>query len=351
MGAAALEQHRTTPVPFRTGRAACALLLGLVLTGSLLPGVAAAEPTDLVATPPVMDCQALAAAHFTNTPDAPARVLPSSITAAAGDLPEFCDVTGYVVPRVQFELRLPTQNWNGKYFQAGCGGFCGSIGISACNDALSRNYAVAANNSGQVGGVVDGLWAYDNRQAQIDWGNRSEHVVALTAKKVVARYYGQAPRLAYYQGCSTGGRQALMEAQRYPTDFDGIIAGAPANRQNYLAPIAQSYVERVNRDASHRIILPVDKLPLLDTAVCAACADADGLIDGPGTCSFDPGNGHEVYLGELPKGSKLGWGQGHLASGTDSSLSVDAMGSQAATQAWLRLFLLPGVYHWRRAGL
>ena len=301
---------------------------------------------------PTMSCADLASHDLTGLRDAPTSITATTPVAATGSTPAYCDVTGYVAPQIQFEVRLPLTTWNGRYYQTGCGGFCGVVPISSCGQALDRNFAVGAENTGHVG--TDGLWAYHNRPAEIDWGYRSPHVVSIAAKALIKVFYGKSPAYSYFQGCSTGGRQALSEAQRFPHDFDGIIAGDPANRQNYLAPIAQGWVEPVNRDRRGNLILPKDKLPLLHDAVLSKC-DAldgreDGVLDNPSRCTFDPGslrcrrgeersgcltsaqvrvvrdfysgprNSHgRILMRGLPLGSELGWGIYDI--GTDTSLS------------------------------
>lgn len=320
--------------------------------GSGTPAGSSARPVSAPATVlPVMACSSMSAADLTGLRDAPTSVTSARLVAASNGSPEYCSITGYVAPQIQFEVRLPTQTWNGRYFQAGCGGFCGSIPISSCTAALNSDFAVAAENSGHVGS--DALWAFNDTQLQFDFAYRSPHVVSIAAKALIKHFYGTPAKYSYFQGCSTGGRQALMEAQRYPDDFDGIIAGDPANRQNYL-PIAQGWVETANRDSNGHLILTNDKLPILNSAVLAACdaidGRSDGVLDDPRKCHFDPksircsanqdpqtclsaaqvdvvrkfydgpttSNGRSLFPG-LPKGSELGWAGSDI--GTDTSLS------------------------------
>lgn len=324
-------------------------LLASVLT--LFPALVAAQSTAS------LSCEDLANQDLTALAGAPTNVTSAAIVAATGDVPAYCAVKGYVAPQIGFEVRLPMSDWNGKYFQTGCGGFCGVIPIESCAPALARNYAVAAENAGHTGAnAFDALWALGDRQAEIDFGHRSPHVVSIAAKELIRLFYGQPADVSYFQGCSTGGRQALMMAQRYPQDFDGIVAGSPALLQNYLATIAQGYLERVNRDESGNVILPVEKLPLLNDAVMAACDDKDGraddVIDNPMTCEFDPAtlectagqdpadcltaaqvavvdafytgapdeNGVPLFAG-LARGSELGWGLYNFSIGTDDRMS------------------------------
>ncbi|MBI4420593.1 MAG: tannase/feruloyl esterase family alpha/beta hydrolase, partial [Gemmatimonadetes bacterium] len=174
------------------------------------------------------ECPALATSDFSKIQDAPTRVISARLVEASGELPANCQVQGVVLPSVAFELRLPISNWNGKFFEAGCGGFCGNIPIAACDVPLRRGYACIASDMGNKGGRTNGLVFYNNLQAQIDFGFRGAHVTALAGKAITQFYYAKAPSKSYFMGCSSGGQQAFAEAQRFPWDFDGIIAGAPS---------------------------------------------------------------------------------------------------------------------------
>jgi Tannase and feruloyl esterase len=153
---------------------------------------------------------------------------------ASGDLPAYCRVLGYVRPAINFEIRLPLRDWNGKFYMAGCGGFCGSLGANApgfsnaMNFGLRRNYAVSTSDSGHWGSsATDGRWAMDNPVAQMDFAQRSVPETARVTKIILKVFYGAEQKKSYFAGCSNGGRMAAMEALRYPKDFDGIISGAP----------------------------------------------------------------------------------------------------------------------------
>jgi feruloyl esterase len=251
-----------------------------------------------VPMPPIQNnpCSALAQRDFSTLPDAATAILSAQIVSATGQTPEYCGVNGYVTPQVQFEVRLPTQNWNHRYLQVGCGGYCGSLRASPeCIAALNQNFAVAFGNSGHVGGGLgagSALWGLDQPQLRIDFGYRSEHVTALAAKAIATAYYGEAPHYSYFQGCSNGGRQALQEAQRYPNDFNGIIAGAPAAIQALLNGEYETWNARANENAQGNPILPADKLTLIHQAALADCDGKDGLVDGqitdPRVCTFKP---------------------------------------------------------------
>ena len=186
---ARFRQRGALRLPLVRAVSACALLLITGTTGLAEPLPTAPGEEAAAEAPAGMDCAALASQDLSATPGAPTEILSATVTPAGGGLPEYCSVKGYVVPQVQFEMRLPTTAWNGKYFQTGCGGFCGSVPIASCNGALARNYAVAAENTGHVGGGGDALWALDrdtgvpgaDRELEVDFGYRAPHVVSLAA--------------------------------------------------------------------------------------------------------------------------------------------------------------------------
>jgi pimeloyl-ACP methyl ester carboxylesterase len=245
---------------------------------------------------PANPCSALTQRDFAAIPDAPTALFSAQVVPAKAQSPEYCEVKGYVTPQIQFEVRLPTQNWNRRYLQVGCGGYCGSLRASPeSNTALDRNFAVAFDNSGHVGGGIgaaSALWGLDQPQLRVDFGYRSEHVTALAAKAIATAFYGKSPSYAYFQGCSNGGRQALMSAQRYPNDFNGIIAGAPAAIQAPLNGEYETWNARANQDSQGNPILRVGKLALIHQSAIANCDGKDGLVDGqitdPRVCNFKP---------------------------------------------------------------
>jgi len=226
------------------------------------------------------------------------NLLSATVVPAEGNLPEYCRVLGYVRPSINFEVRLPTSDWNEKFLLGGCGGACGSVdadrpGITnSINYALKRNYAVAAHDSGHWGpNVIDAVWAYNNFQLEIDWAYRAVHEMARVPKELIEAYYGKAPVYSYFAGCSTGGRQAAMEAQRFPEDFDGIISGAPDLNDTGLNTIL-TWFYQANRDNQGKRILYQSKLKLVADAAYAECDGIDGLEDGtiddPRKCNFNP---------------------------------------------------------------
>ncbi|HLI86002.1 MAG TPA: tannase/feruloyl esterase family alpha/beta hydrolase [Bryobacteraceae bacterium] len=209
-------------------------------------------------------------------------------TTTYKDLPAFCRVAATLRPTsdsdIRIEVWLPTSNWNGKFQAVGNGGWAGVISYREMADALRAGYATASTDTGHVGG--SGKFAYGHPEKLIDFAYRSEHEMTLKAKALVNAFYGSAPKYSYWNGCSTGGRQGLKEAQRYPADYDGIIAGAPANRSALALWIAFA----VLKDPASYI--PASKYPLVHQAVLAACDAQDGLKDGliqdPRRCHFDP---------------------------------------------------------------
>jgi feruloyl esterase len=218
--------------------------------------------------------------------------------APYGDLPAFCRVAATLRPSsdsaINIEVWMPaasagaTGGWNGKLEAIGGQGWAGTIGYTGLRDALRRGYAVAATDSGHSGGA--GTFALEHPEQLADFAYRSAHEMTLAAKAIVSAFYGNGPRSSYWDGCSTGGRMALTEAQRFPDDFDGIIAGAPANFSSHQAAQMMSVALAVHQDEASYI--PPAKYALIHGAVIDAC-DAhdrvkDGVIEDPSTCTFDP---------------------------------------------------------------
>jgi hypothetical protein len=233
-------------------------------------------------------CTALEGTDFTHVIDAPSQVASAKFVEASGDVPAHCLVMGAVSPSVGFSLRLPT-HWNGKFFERGCGGYCGDLagfegGIFV--GPLRRGYAYLYFDGGHTATMDSALWAYNNLQAQIDFGFRAPHVAALAGKAITERYYGKAPAKSYFHGCSSGGQQAFSEAQRFPWDFDGIVAGAPS--PTFSGPMM--YYLWAGRTL-HGTVTQAD-LKMLHKKVVQACDMDDGVADGvisdPMNCRYDP---------------------------------------------------------------
>ena len=236
-----------------------------------------------------IDCTAIEQHDFTRLDEAPTAIVSARLVAAANGEAAYCAVIGVVQPQVQFELRMPAETWNGRYFQTGCGGLCGNVPIQNCADAQARGFAVAAQNMGHVGHFWrDGLWASVPALRE-DFGRRSTHVVSVAAKAIIEHFYGARPAYSYFRGCSTGGREGLSEAQFYPEDFDGIIAGDPAfpGRQG---TIANNWDAQQLLDANNQPVFTPARLQTLANAVMQSCDGLDGLADGiigdPRVCSF-----------------------------------------------------------------
>jgi hypothetical protein len=238
------------------------------------------------------DCASLANLKINDT-----NLLSAAEVPVDGDLPAYCRVLGYVRPAINFEIRLPLQQWNGKFYMAGCGGACGSPDAdrpgftNAMNFGLRRNYAVSTSDSGHWGSsTADSRWAMNNPVALMDYGRRSVPETARVTKIIVKAFYGTEQKKSYFAGCSNGGRMGVMEALRYPKDFDGIISGAPGIDTVSLAGNLFGWVTRANAGPGGKTVLSPAKVKLLEHAVYRACSEKIGIKDAviadPRTCSF-----------------------------------------------------------------
>jgi feruloyl esterase len=212
---------------------------------------------------------------------------------SAKDLPEFCRVAAVTRPstdsEIKFEVWMPAANWNSKFMGVGNGGMAGSISYASMAAAIFRGYATSSTDTGHEGPNNDGSYALGHREKVIDFGYRAVHEMTLVAKIIIAAYYGRAPAFSYWNGCSTGGRQALTEAQRFPADYNGIVAGAPANFLTHLQASSIWKAQAIRKNPGG--LIPPSKLPLIRNAVVAACDARDGVKDGllgdPRFCDFD----------------------------------------------------------------
>jgi feruloyl esterase len=154
------------------------------------------------------------------------------------NLPPFCRVAAEVRPtpdsRIRFEVWMPASGWNGKFMGVGNGGWSGEIWYPFMGTALRGNYATASTDTGHEGSFKDASFALGHPEKVVDFGYRAVHEMTVKAKAIIAAFYGDPPKLSYWQGCSSGGKQGLKEAQRFPSDYDGIIAGAPASSWVHL---------------------------------------------------------------------------------------------------------------------
>ncbi|MBI07920.1 MAG: tannase/feruloyl esterase family alpha/beta hydrolase [Rhodospirillaceae bacterium] len=277
-------------------------LLGGSLVATAMAGMAAcaeSAKSTTAATDEVAPatCAALAALVLPDTTITLAEAVPAgSFTPPGGDaidLPTFCRVAVTSEPAVNFEVWLP-EDWNGKFHAAGNGGMAGVISYGAMAGALRRGYATASTDTGHVrgDGGFDANWALNRPDLIADFGHRSMHLTAMHGKAITAAHYGSAPDYSYYVGCSKGGQQGMMEAQRYPEDFDGLVVGNPAHDWTtfYAAAHLWYALATLDDEASY---IPPDKVAVLGDAVTKACDAIDGIKDGvlddPRKCDFDPG--------------------------------------------------------------
>jgi feruloyl esterase len=283
-------------------------------------------------------------------------ILEASMVGAG---PAYCKVLGSAHPTpdsdIRFEVAIPTQ-WNGRYLQVGNGGFAGVIPERAMLAPLALGYAVAGTDDGhQDTDGTNASWALGHPEKVIDFGYRALKETTDAAKAIITANKGAAPRYSYFGGCSDGGREALMEAQRYPNDFNGIVAGDPANHWTHLmAEFAFDYQALTETPAS---FLPLDKLKAVEAEALKQCGDEDGVIEDPLSCRFEPGKlrcmagdapnclsdaqvaalrkiydgpknprtGEQLIAGFSPggEGEENGWGRwitGSTADGKDSSV-------------------------------
>jgi hypothetical protein len=258
----------------------------LILTGAL-PVCAASSCEDLakltLTNATVTTAQSVAAGDFT-PPGADAM----------HDLPAFCRVALTLKPSsdsdIQLEVWMPVKGWNGKFQGVGNGGFAGTISFDDLGQAVAHGYVAASTDTGHHGGPTDAGWALNHPEKIIDFGYRAIHESTVQAKALIQAFYGNAPKHSYFSACSNGGRQALMEAQRYPEDYDGIIAGAPANWWTHL--FSSAIIDNQALLSDPASYFPAAKLPAIEAAALAACDMNDGVKDGvienPGACRFDP---------------------------------------------------------------
>lgn len=253
---------------------------------------------------PVRSCQSLALLSF---PDG-SRVTSATQVSATPPVPAHCDVTLLVPDRINIDVLLPTDNWNGRYQALGNGGFAGALGrllpaaggplagspsgVEVAPAPVAQGYVVSSTDTGHQGTFVTGEWAWSptgmNYNQIQDFAYRANHEMAVKSKALIDAYYGQAPAYSYWNGCSTGGREGLTEAMRYPDDFDGILAGAPAI--NWTKFIPAEFWPQVTMMTLGNRVAPC-KLQAFSDAVTPACDGEDGVTDGlydSRSCRFDP---------------------------------------------------------------
>jgi feruloyl esterase len=270
-----------------------------VLAALIMSSVALASTTSFAAT-----CESLISAHVANTTITAAQSMPVGNYIAAdgsnvGAMPAFCRVAATVstlpTEAVKIELWMPASGWNGKYEAQGSGGFGGSINYSALAAPVNAGFAAATTDTGHEGGVFGAIgaplpWA-QNPVSLYDWGHTSIHLMTVAAKAIIKDFYANEPRYSYFAGCSTGGAEAMEEAEFYPADFDGIWAGSPGMDYAHLMesflwgglPSARNPAARLSQST----------LNLLNNAVLNACFSAkavstDTFLNDPRDCHYDP---------------------------------------------------------------
>lgn len=247
-------------------------------------------------------CESMAALKLPDTtitlaqPVAAGAFIPpgaSAPPASVKNVPAFCRVATTIKPakdsEIKMEVWLPLAGWNGKYRGVGNGGFAGSIFYPGLAAAVSAGYASASTDTGHSGAPVNASWALGHPDKIVDFGWRAIHEMTVKAKSIIHAFYGDAPKKSYFTGCSNGGRQGLMEAQRFPEDYDGIIAGAPAN---YWTKVFATFIWDIQAMQAERgSYIGANKIPAIAQAVIAACDAYDGVKDGvlndPRACHFD----------------------------------------------------------------
>jgi feruloyl esterase len=280
-----------------TAKTTAAILFVTGLAG--IPRVAQAASCESLAslslpTATITLAQSIPTGTFTLPVDANGFQRGRGTASEIPDLPAFCRVAATLAPSpdssIKIEVWLPLGSWNGKFMAVGNGGFSGAIPLFAMGPMLKRGYAVAATDTGHQSNGADASWALGHPEKQIDFGYRAVHEMTLRAKQIVSAFYATSPRFAYWNGCSSGGKQGLKEAQQFPEDYDGIVAGAPANYWTHLMAQIVSVARAVRKDPASQI--PQTKYAAIHSAVLAQC-DAldrvkDGLLEDPRICRFDP---------------------------------------------------------------
>ena len=246
------------------------------------------------------DCHALIQGHAARLFDLDSgarqwrKLLLRPYGATLTGLPAFCRVSGILHPTsdsvIRFEVWMPEKGWNHRFLGTGNGGFAGSIYYGQLADSLKRGYATAGTDAGHQADAQDASWAYQHPEKITDFGYRAVHLTTERAKAIVTRSTANLRRSPYFDACSDSEREALMEAQRFPADYDGILAGAPANNwTNLLAATVDVTKVFIGNPQGY---IPSIKLPAITAAVLAKCDAQDGLKDGilndPRTCHFDP---------------------------------------------------------------
>ncbi|MCU1382292.1 MAG: Tannase and feruloyl esterase [Acidobacteria bacterium] len=294
-----MTTSRLLAPPVRTGRAhrspegLCYAIAALFSFCSVAPSSAQTpNACDALGTLKLADVTITAA-----TPVEPGafRAPGASATAAGMNTPAFCRVAATLTPTAESHIRIelwmpPANAWNGKFLGTGNGGAGGAISYPALAAGLQKGYAVTNTDMGTSTTGLDFSFGVGHREMVVDWGYRATHLMTVVAKQIAKTYYTREAQQSYFMGCSTGGHQAITEARRYPEDYNGIVAGDPANNRVRLHMNGYWAYEATHADPASYI--PPSKLPMINKAVLNACDTidglADGIIDDPRKCTFDP---------------------------------------------------------------
>jgi hypothetical protein len=287
-----------------------------ILMLSSLSAIALAAP-DTAATTSTQDeqsCAALTAFNLQALPGGPAIITSAQVMEVPpgglehvgqsgyrgiaarrpSSIHRYCDVLGYVAPQNKFELKLPLPGeWNHRFYFNACGGFCGAVIGELCNFGLERGYASATGNGGHDSASgFDGIWAASAPELQNDFGWRSNHVITLIAKAIIARYYGMPIQYSYMTGNSKGGQAVLMEAQRFPEDFDGLMPSAPVYDYTGRNTIAAAWFAQAFSDGNGSSVLNEAAAQAVHKSVLEHCGSLagveEGLVSDPTSCKWKP---------------------------------------------------------------
>ncbi|WP_038909217.1 tannase/feruloyl esterase family alpha/beta hydrolase [Dickeya oryzae] len=257
--------------------------------------VTSSSLTSLNVIKATRSCSELAQVDLTTIAGAGSKIIQATETTQNGLT--YCTVEGTLAPEIGFRVQLPKESWTQRYLQVGCGGLCGSISITpgaadGCAPLNAGGFVIAGTDMGHDQASANSGEFGTEPQKRADFAYRGVHLTSVAAKALIEAYYGHKTAYSYFTGCSDGGREALVEAQRFPNDFNGIIAGAPA--MNFLAQnaIFHAWQYVANHDAQGNAILLASRLPMIHNAVLADCDSLDGQTDGliadPRACHFNP---------------------------------------------------------------
>jgi feruloyl esterase len=291
-----LPDARGTKMPGKS------FLLSALLIGALLNLSCTKQDTEMSAiTSETSTDLDILCAEFASTKMEGVEISNAEAVKDREELPPFCAIRGVIDPDIEFESRFPLAGWNGKFYQSGCGGYCGRVlpdkkGYSnTINKALARGYATITTDAGHTAGNGDASWARDNPLAVEVYAHKSIPLAYQAGTLMVEAFYGKPAELQYFSGCSNGGRMAAMAAQRYPELFDGILGGGAVLNLSKNGGIYGSWVVQSNTGPDGQRILDranfAHKLPLLERAVIDQCdasdGDRDGIISLPRNCRVD----------------------------------------------------------------